>query len=247
MDLDFDPRKNVSTLDRVYTPFNVPKNLHHMKYELLYKPFKKTEIPKIPSLVESEKTVSFKYKESTITFSRDYLSEIELVTTINEIYFKNEYAKFNVKDRVIIDIGAFDGDTAILFTLNGAARVYGYEMTTELAKLASQNVRLNNFDSKITIKQSEVSNLDSIINEIQPSNPNTEFSLKMDCEGAEYNILLKCSDNSLLALNQVIMEYHYGYINLVERFKKLGFKVQVSHPHKAMRGKGFEGILYAWR
>ena len=247
MDLDFDPKQNVSSFDRLYTPFNIPKNLHHLKYELFYKPFKKLEMASLPGFTSDQNTISFDYKGKKVVFTKKLLTEQQLMNTKNEIFFGNEYSKFQTSNRAIIDIGAFDGDTAILFTLNGAKYVFGYELEGDIVAIAKENIRLNTLQNKISVKEGAVNNLDDVIGEISASYPNERFSLKMDVEGAEYSILLKCSDKSLESIDQIIMEYHYGYLNLFNRFTKLGFKVQVSRPHRAMQGKGFEGILYAWR
>lgn len=53
--------------------------------------------------------------------------------------------------------------------------------------------------------------------------------LKMDCEGAEYDILLNCPDNILRIISRITMEYHYlddnRNLSILRRFLKMkGFK-----------------------
>ena len=48
----------------------------------------------------------------------------------------------------------------------------------------------------------------------------------MDCEGAEYDII-NGSDNKLLRLfKSIVIEYHYGYIDLKKKLEGVGFKVK---------------------
>ena len=55
-------------------------------------------------------------------------------------------------------------------------------------------------------------------------------ALKMDCEGYEYNIIDGASDKTLLSFTDVVIEYHNYPDKLPERFRKLGFKVNVTKP-----------------
>lgn len=77
--------------------------------------------------------------------------------------------------------------------------------------------------------------------------------LKMDVEGAEYDILLGCSDETLSKIQKIVLEYHEfsghhrSHIDLVERLKSHGFQVAVEagiFPQKFLFGTG---ILKAWR
>jgi FkbM family methyltransferase len=54
--------------------------------------------------------------------------------------------------------------------------------------------------------------------------------LKMDCEGCEYESILSADENTLQKFNHVMIEYHYGYINLKEKLEKSGFRVSVTRP-----------------
>jgi FkbM family methyltransferase len=77
--------------------------------------------------------------------------------------------------------------------------------------------------------------------------------LKMDVEGAEYDILLSCSDETLSKVQKIVLEYHeftghhHSHIDLMERLKSHGFQVSVEagiFPQKILFGTG---ILKAWR
>lgn len=57
--------------------------------------------------------------------------------------------------------------------------------------------------------------------------------MKMDCEGYEYDILLKASNEVLLHFDYIVLEYHYGYKELEKRLQEAGFKVWHSKPVKS--------------
>lgn len=70
--------------------------------------------------------------------------------------------------------------------------------------------------------------------------------LKMDCEGAEYEMLLNLDDAALGRIRRVCLEYHefvtpYSHTHLAEFFRAKGWQVQVS-PSQVRRELGF---LYA--
>ena len=55
--------------------------------------------------------------------------------------------------------------------------------------------------------------------------------LKMDCEGAEYEILLNTTSDTFKKIDRIIMEYHdldieRSYLNLVEHLQKEGYRVE---------------------
>ncbi len=60
-----------------------------------------------------------------------------------------QYKELNVKDRIVIDIGACMGDTAFFFLLQGAKKVYAYETDSKYFKLLEENIALNGFGDKI--------------------------------------------------------------------------------------------------
>jgi len=63
-------------------------------------------------------------------------------------------------------------------------------------------------------------------------------------------LILKASDNALKAFDQIIMEYHYGYRNLVKRLRQAEFKVKYSLPKyshnvEAEDSNMYLGLIYA--
>jgi Methyltransferase FkbM domain len=51
--------------------------------------------------------------------------------------------------------------------------------------------------------------LEDILNKYNA--PNGKTVLKMDCEGAEYEIILSATVDTLLRFSHLLIEYHYGY------------------------------------
>jgi hypothetical protein len=72
--------------------------------------------------------------------------------------------------------------------------------------------------------------------------------LKLDCEGAEYAILMGASAESLAHVQRIVMEYHdldveYEHSSLVRFLESSGFRVQL-HANPVHAEIGY---LYAWR
>jgi FkbM family methyltransferase len=59
------------------------------------------------------------------------------------------YKSLSVKDRVVVDVGAFVGDSAIYFALRGARKVIAIEPRTGAYKEMLENIRLNKLEDVI--------------------------------------------------------------------------------------------------
>jgi len=82
-----------------------------------------------------------------LTFSL-YNPKID-IPYIYSVFVDGEYNKFSFKDKVVLDIGAYIGDTSVFFAVNGARRVLAYEPNPEVFKKLLQNISLNNMQEKI--------------------------------------------------------------------------------------------------
>ena len=68
-------------------------------------------------------------------------------------------------------------------------------------------------------------------------------ALKMDCEGGEYDILLKSENETIRAFSHIAMEYHMGYGQIVRKLRSAGYLVSL----KKHRGFGDRfGLLFAY-
>tara|TARA_Y100001936_G_scaffold146077_1_gene142455 strand:+ start:4207 stop:5319 length:1113 start_codon:yes stop_codon:yes gene_type:complete len=68
-----------------------------------------------------------------------------------------------------------------------------------------------------------------------------ECLLKLDCEGCEYDVILKSDKQILKKFTHIILEYHDGYSELKEKIIECGFDVKIINEKENV------GILYATR
>jgi FkbM family methyltransferase len=73
------------------------------------------------------------------------------VMMLYERFVLEEYAWLQVLGRVVIDIGANIGDSAVYFARHGASHVYAYEPFPDLYEQARRNVDLNGCDGTVTL------------------------------------------------------------------------------------------------
>jgi len=72
-----------------------------------------------------------------------------LYGVIYEVFEKEDYKFLNVKNKDILDIGAFVGDSPIYFILKGAKKVYAIEPHPDAYNEILENIKLNNMEDKI--------------------------------------------------------------------------------------------------
>ena len=223
---------------------------------------------------------SFIYNGIKLTFSKEFLHDcLNVVLIIYETFALEQYKDIlsNMPDE-IIDIGANIGDSSIYFALNGI-KVIAYEPYRKVYLQAIENFKLNNLMDSIKIFNEGVgySHQTKINNEIetkagQPlmydSQGSTvlirsmseitssldfskKVSLKIDCEGCEYEFILNASPEELGKFHSIIGEYHYGYLKLLKKFSEVGLRASFSKPHiqynKDSRTVMLVGNFYAYR
>jgi len=236
------------------------------------------KIKEIKSVQSTKHYMLFKWFNKVINFyvpNRDV--KFEVVWSINENFIKEQYKWLDVRDKDVVDVGANVGDTAIYFALKGAKRVYAFEPYPYSYNIAMKNIELNHLEDKITLlnegcgrsgfvtikedykntgstdlknfkegKKIRIESLDEIVKRFNLKHA----ALKVDCEGCEYDLILNASDEALHAFDQIIIEYHYGYRNLVKRLRQAGFKVKYSLPKysqdtEALDSNRYLGLIYA--
>jgi FkbM family methyltransferase len=157
--------------------------------------------------------------------------------TIPGVFDYSEYKSLSVKDRVVVDVGAFVGDSAVYFALKGARKVIAIEPHPEAYREMLDNIRLNKLEDvivpinaglasghgRIRIDRGDVER--TAITYHRPGKCDGEIMalclgeliskysidsnavLKMDCEGCEYDIVL--NDYAHVKLfDEIILEYH---------------------------------------
>jgi FkbM family methyltransferase len=176
---------------------------------------------------------------------------------VKGVFMLEDYSALDVTDKDVLDVGANIGDTAIYFLRRGAARIIGLEPSEENFSIAIKNIRENRLESKVTLLNYAIGDIDGKklvtergkggiynITEEMGSREMTfvtlaslvkqfelnDAILKVDCEGAEYDALLSTERDVLRKFQEILIEYHYGYINLKKKLESCGFKVSVSRP-----------------
>jgi len=224
--------------------------------------------------------IALEYQNRKIYFYYDTNKQLSnSIGIINENFIEGQYKWLDVEGKDVVDIGANIGDTAIYFALKGAKRVYSFEPYPYSYNIAKKNIKLNHLEDRITLlnegcgksgfvtikeeyentggtdlknfkegKKIRIENLDEIVKRFNLKHA----ALKVDCEGCEYDVILNASDEALIAFDQIIVEYHYGYRNLVERLEQAGFKVKYSLPRyshniEAEGSNMYIGLIYAKR
>jgi FkbM family methyltransferase len=171
-----------------------------------------------------------------------------------EHFLERPYGCVNPKGRDVIDIGAYNADSALYFALQGAKTVYAFEPNPICYQIALKNLSLNRFrniylfnegigpynhtiklmDSRPSIgfvlKDSGENGVYAVrvrtLRSIIDEFNIDEAVLKLDCEGCEYDVLLNCEDDIFDHFPEIILEYHNGAAKLVTRLKEY-YDIQV--------------------
>jgi len=202
--------------------------------------------------------IELEYQNKKLYFYYDTNKQLSnTIGLINENFVVEQFKWLNIKGKDVVDVGANIGDTAIYFALKGAKHVYAFEPYPYSYNIAKKNIKLNHLKDKISLlnegcgksgfvaikeeyentggtdlknfkkgKKIRIESLDEIVKRFNLKHA----ALKVDCEGCEYDLILSASDEALKAFDQIIIEYHYGYRNLVKRLRRAGFKVKYSLP-----------------
>lgn len=216
----------------------------------------------ISGLNLSEKGISFKYKGHSVIIDPAKFSDLYAV------FFNEEYSYLDVIGKDVIDVGMNIGDSSIYFAINGANRVIGMEPYPYAFSFAQKNIKLNNIrniillnagygkDGSIIVSEEVSTNSSSLI----PSSKGKEipiislktlvnqynlknFVLKIDCEGCEY-ALLNENNEIFQCIEMIQIEYHYGYENIVNKLKSVGFDVRFTEPRNSYNPDAINPIMY---
>jgi len=189
------------------------------------------------------------YVETPWALLRVPSNKFRLLTIMCE-QVEEMYNQLDVENKVVIDIGAYIGETTLYFLSRGAKQVHAYEPVSEYYNILLDNIRLNNAENKvkafnegawhregrIIITESltasgldpqkgrsitiRVRSLASIIDYVASQG---ETVVKMDCEGCEYSILATpCK--TLQKARQYLIEIHGAPTPIIDYMMQCGFK-----------------------
>jgi FkbM family methyltransferase len=193
-----------------------------------------------------------------VAFKRMYMSVIE-------VFDLGYYDVLNVRDKVVIDVGSFVGDSAIYFALKGARKVIAIEPHVEAFQEMLENIKLNGLEGivvpvnaglaskpgKVHVKGVDVVHTQGTYHKLNKCGeiPAVTLSelinkydlndgvLKMDCEGCEYDIVLNDYEH-VKAFDELIVDYHVGDVpKLLEVLSK-------DYWCKILRGDEYVGTIH---
>jgi FkbM family methyltransferase len=172
-----------------------------------------------------------------------------------EIFQENCYELFDVKGRVVVDVGAFIGGSAIYFASKGAKKIVAFEPNPDVAEIARRNVMLNGLEDRIRVRtkavaakpgkrpfffksfhpgassfRAEVGAKQLQVDTVSLSNIIHELGhvglLKMDCEGAEYEILPAAyAEGALRDIDNMALEVHGSSEPIINILSQAGFDI----------------------
>jgi FkbM family methyltransferase len=168
-----------------------------------------------------------------------YLSEHPHdIVTVFLVFVREDYGQVE-PGSTVVDIGANIGIYSLYAACGKARRVMAYEPNSQAFHQLAKNIEANHLERVIEPYQYAVTGLkgdrvrfplkSSMYNAILPETSGEEYELvetidlptilgeleqadlvKMDCEGAEYTILLEAGPDVCRKIKEIRMEYHWG-------------------------------------
>ncbi len=198
--------------------------------------------------------ITIRYRGGNLDFKCPQVEDASWMSTaLVEQFVQEVYSFLNVNGKVVLDVGANIGDSAIYCVLNGAQKVIAIEPYPRLFELAKENIRLNACADKVFLLNAGVSEADGQImvdplagnaqsdlvggksgldiplypldSIIEMFDLGSDAVLKVDCEGCEYGIVLSTRTETLRRFERIQIEYHHGLQRLAEKLTKSGFHV----------------------
>ena len=172
-----------------------------------------------------------------------------------EVFLDDVYGvkKRNLKKSVVVDIGAYVGDSSIAFARQGAM-VHAIEPSEVFCKFIRRNFEENSLSNHLILHKvglasaterfllgNDSLNLVEGINYALKKLPRNIDLLKMDCEGSEYYLLADPRFLKHLQPKEIQMEFHNGARLILKYLKQQGFRAFASSMSKKL------GIIKAYR
>jgi len=180
---------------------------------------------------------------------------MEVFGSIGMLYCIQEIRRgdynYDYKDKVVLDVGGFEGESAVYFWSKGAKKVIVYEPVTEHIDIIRKNMALNRIEAEIHnsgvgpksgTKMIQYSRTDPGFGLFEEGKNKVEIKIndiskviaksgadiaKFDCEGAEIH-LIDVTEEVLRKVSYYIIEVHSPEIRqkIVEKFEHAGFELE---------------------
>jgi FkbM family methyltransferase len=194
---------------------------------------------------------------------RNFYDIVVIQEVFQDNIYEDLILDVNKSNSTYIDIGGYIGDTVTYFAeKNIFKKLIVFEPMSENMIYLKKNLLLNNLNNKITLFQKAVvENNDKTMNFFLDNNfgksgffknntskksikvetisfseilkKNDNVYLKIDCEGAEFELFSKLNKKYFKKIRLIVMEYHKKYYDLdilLDIIKKNGFEVSIK-PH----------------
>ena len=204
-----------------------------------------------------DESIIFPYKGRTIRFMGTGDNG-----SICDVFVEEELGVLDVKGRVVIDIGANIGDSAVYFVIMGAEKIISIEPFPFTFENLKRNIAINGVQDKVKILNCAIGGKTGIM-KVSPIVRNTvglratdssvgtqidiitfgtlikdynlnNVILKCDCEGCEYDLFNNMSSYDFNKVDEVLIEYHNGLNSLGEILEKNGYITKIVKKTKNM-------------
>jgi FkbM family methyltransferase len=135
------------------------------------------------------------------------------IGSLCEIFLDRYYGLYDLKQKVVIDIGAGIGDSSIYFASMGA-KVYAFEPLVDSWNLARMNIELNHLKDRVYIYNKAVSGAAGLLSlkTIKGEPRLTTTSLLQVAEG----LYVDAGVAESITLDQIIRQHDLGVIDLLK-------------------------------
>lgn len=182
-------------------------------------------------LTRSETGGSFRFRNGLVMRYAHWVEVEEVIGT----FIRRDYGEA-APGKIVVDVGASLGSFSLAAAQQGAAKVLAYEAAPESFKILSENIGLNRLQNKIRPLRLGVAGRSgkrafflaafSPLSSFFGKGAKTDVDcvtladifkehrlkkldlLKLDCEGAEYEILYRTPAEILAKIKEIRLEYH---------------------------------------